>query len=579
MALAQTDSDLPIGLWIWEADEASPKRTVAIDRHKGTWRAVVNGEPVFAREADEVLRFALPSGETFSAALPRNGAPIEGLWIQPASRLGYGRMATPFRLAAEGRRKWGGGMLLQARPYRVFLEVFENEEGEAFAALRNPERNEYARFPRFRMEHQDKDTWLFKAGDETRTELRRGQDDTWLLTYDPLGQALPLRLAEGEAAEGYVPWSRSLGSAGYTPPALLDDGWEVIDAGDVGFDPDALSAMVAEIAASDPKAIRPRLIHSVLAARHGKLFLEEYFYSHDAEDRHDTRSLAKAFAPLLIGALRNDGVDIDAEVRPLPAVLAAAGEELGDPRKADVTLGHLMSFTSGLACNDNDETSPGNENTLWDQREEPDFWLYTARLPMVYEPGTRHAYCSASINLAGASIVSAGGKPIIELFDELIAKPLNFGPYHWNLAPNGAAYLGGGVYLRPRDILKIGVLYTEEGRWKEEQIIDPDWVRQSTSPQIAITPQTTGMSQEEFANNSFGGVQAYKWRLDEVLTAERSYLSYETSGNGGQLLVIVPELGLTVLFTGGNYFRGGIWGRWRDEIIGGHIIPALKEVR
>jgi hypothetical protein len=38
---------------------------------------------------------------------------------------------------------------------------------------------------------------------------------------------------------------------------------------------------------------------------------------------------------------------------------------------------------------------------------------------------------------------------------------------------------------------------------------------------------------------------------------------------------VVPELDLAVVMTGGNYGQGGIWTRWRDQIVGGAIIPAI----
>src|SRR5207253_2913505 len=53
-----------------------------------------------------------------------------------------------------------------------------------------------------------------------------------------------------------------------------------------------------------------------------------------------------------------------------------------DPRKATVTVAHLMTHTSGLACDDNDEASPGREETRQSQRGERDWWKYTPELAL-----------------------------------------------------------------------------------------------------------------------------------------------------------------------------------------------------
>lgn len=538
----------------------------------------MDGEPVSVAFSGGSVTLEAPGGQRFVGRLADDDSRIKGHWTQDSTRLGYSEMLTPTVLSALDEDRWGARVALQPRPFRVFLDVFADEDGDIVAAIRNPERNEIMRATRFQVEPDGERSWVLIAGSGNRQIRRslRAIDDGLRLDHSWFGEPLTLSRADAQNSVGYFPRDLATESVLYTPPAQLDDGWEVATAEDAGFDRAALDALVTELSTADPRSRRPRLIHALLVAHEGRLVVEEYFYGHDRETRHDTRSLGKVFAPVLVGALQQQSIAIDADVRPIPDVLAAAGEEIDEPGKADITLAHLMSFSSGLDCDVNDPDSIGSEDRMWEQQQEDDFWLYTARLSLLHEPGERYAYCSGSINLVGASLRAVGGRPIVDLFDELIAEPLAFGHYHWNLAPNGAAYLGGGPYMRPRDILKIGATFAADGAWNGEQIIDPDWVEESTTAVIDITPETTGMTPEDFGNSYFGGAAAYEWRIDEVRADGTTYESYEATGNGGQILLVVPELDLTVLFMGGNYRQGGIWGRWRNEIVGGHIVPAMR---
>ena len=196
---------------------------------------------------------------------------------------------------------------------------------------------------------------------------------------------------------------------------------------------------------------------------------------------------------------------------------------------------------------------------------------------MAHDPGKRYAYCSANINLVGGALTTATGTWLPELFEQKVAVPLQFGEWHWNLMPNDEGYLGGGAYLRPRDLLKVGQVYLDGGVWKGKRIVSAAWVKESTAPRIKISPETTGLSAEDFQNYYSEGEDALAWHHNGLRAGDRRYAAYAATGNGGQLLYVVPELELVAVFTGGNYMQGGIWSRWANELIGGYIVPGIKK--
>jgi CubicO group peptidase (beta-lactamase class C family) len=305
--------------------------------------------------------------------------------------------------------------------------------------------------------------------------------------------------------------------------------------------------------------------------------LEEYFFGHGRETPHDVRSAGKTFASVLLGAATMRGARISPETRVYDLFRPRGPFANPDPRKDRITLAHLLTHTAGLACDDNDPDSPGNEGTLWSQEGQPDWWRYTLDLPLAHDPGWRYAYCSANINLAGGALAVATGTWLPELFDREVARPLQFGRYHWNLAPNGEGYLGGGAFLRPRDLLKVGQAYLDGGVWRGRRIVDAAWIRRSTTPRVEINEETTGLSAESFGNFYGHGQDALAWHANPLSYRGRRYFAYAATGNGGQILLVVPELDLAVVFTGGNYRQGGVWGRWGPDIVGGEIIPAIRD--
>ena len=176
----------------------------------------------------------------------------------------------------------------------------------------------------------------------------------------------------------------------------------------------------------------------------------------------------------------------------------------------------------------------------------------------------------------GGALTRATGTWLPEYFDRTMARPLQFGRYYYNLMPNREGYLGGGVFMRPRDLLKVGQVYLDYGVWHGRRLVDSAWVVRSTSAHVEISEATTGLDSTRFADFYNKATDGYAWHLGQLRSGDRTYREYEASGNGGQLLMVVPELDLAVVFTAGNYMAGGIWQRFRDVLLANVIIPALQ---
>lgn len=574
-----TGADTLQGMWVSRTVFPSLSGELVVDRQGGVWRAHLGGEEAqFAAPNNGDVRFAFGDRGEFRGRLARNGA-IEGFWIRPRSGVPTAppqRFASPLTLRRAGAA-WRGEVVPLRDSFTLYLRIFRDEEGVLMGAFRNPEYNARGGASRLPVTREgDAVTFLIRADDtEVRHDAVLSDTDHMRIHWQDSDQDLVLARVPEAQAEDFFPRPPNAAAYAYRRPSDAGDGWRTARARDVGLDEAVLAAAVQRIASSDPTARPPTLMHSMLVARRGRLVLEEYFFGHDRDTVHDVRSAGKTFSSILMGAAMQDGVAISPETRVYELFAGAGPFANPDPRKAQITLSHLMTHSAGLACDDNNEDSPGNEGTVWTQSAP--FWRYTLDLPMAHEPGRIYAYCSANLNLVGGALTQATGEWLPAYFDRIIARPLQFGRYYWNISPDGEGYLGGGAYLRPRDLLKVGQMYLDGGVWRGRRIVPESWVALSTAPRVEISPATTGLSEEEFGNYYGRSHDGLAWHRSQFRVGERVVEGYNASGNGGQLLVVVPEYQLVVVFTGGNYSQGGVWTRWPDQIIGGAIIPAIRD--
>jgi CubicO group peptidase (beta-lactamase class C family) len=77
--------------------------------------------------------------------------------------------------------------------------------------------------------------------------------------------------------------------------------------------------------------------------------------------------------------------------------------------------------------------------------------------------------------------------------------------------------------------------------------------------------------------DSTQSADGYAWHRGLLKVGDRTYREYEANGNGGQFIMVVPELELVVVFTAGNYLGYGVWRHFRDTLLTEAIIPAITK--
>lgn len=339
----------------------------------------------------------------------------------------------------------------------------------------------------------------------------------------------------------------------YRPPADLNDG---IAVGDIARSD--LGIATADDIVRGILARNYRDVHSVLLYEKGKLVLEEYFYGYSAQRPHQLRSATKSVVSALTGIAVDRGALSGVNERVLPH-MSYSSYANPDPRKAAMTLGDFLSMRSGLDCNDHTSTSPGRETVI---DNKPDWVKATLDLPMIDAPGTKAYYCSGGVAVVGRLIEDVVHMPLPEYAQANLFGPLGISraDWTWNYNLTNADKEYSQIHLRPRDMLKLGILFLDGGRWHGRQVISESWVHVSLAEHSHVD------------NVSYG---YFWWRhmfTVKMPDGTQQVTIAAAQGNGGQKIYVAPQYHLVAVFTGGGYNAP-----WNPEnaIMAKIILPPL----
>jgi len=270
------------------------------------------------------------------------------------------------------------------------------------------------------------------------------------------------------------------------------------------------------------RARRLDQIHTLLISVRGDLLLAEAIRGGDVDRPANVKSVAKTVMAALAGAAIDRGAlqGVDQKVAPLLGGLVPSD---ADPRVGEITVEDLLTMRAGL------QRTSGPRYGEWVQSAN---WVrHALSREFVDEPGGRMLYSTGSYHLLSAVLTRASGRSTLALAREWLGEPLGIEIPPWTRDPQGIYMGGNNMALTPRAMVMFGEMYRRGGMGDKGRVLPESWIDASWTPRT-LSP---------FSGDRYG----YGWFLRSMAGRSARY----ARGYGGQLIYVVPDVGLTVAVT------------------------------
>ena len=280
-----------------------------------------------------------------------------------------------------------------------------------------------------------------------------------------------------------------------------------------------------------------KAVRAVLVTVDGETVLS-YYRNRRPTDYAHVYSVTKSVMSILVGIAIDEGrLQLN---QTLVELLPEYADRMTD-RVKSVTLRQLLTMTSG--------SYGGAEGGGFNIESQDPIGLILSD-SFVTEPGAKFVYTNIGVHLVGAILRRATGRPILDYAREKLFDPLDIDTrpawqgrsndlrtalskpgFAWVTDRDGTNLTCCGLKLTAPDMVKIGQLYLDEGRWQGRRLVSAEWVKQSTINQL--TNEQTGAE----------GPYGYLWWVGDI----QSHPYFAAFGSYGQHVVVVPDSRLIVV--------------------------------
>ena len=200
---------------------------------------------------------------------------------------------------------------------------------------------------------------------------------------------------------------------------------------------------------------------AVVVIKNGKIIGEKYADGYGKSSHGTSWSMAKSYYAALIGISLDRG-----EIKSLDESVSNYLDYFGDER-SKITIRDLLDMSSGL-----DFPSHEHEKMFF----QSDHLKYAKSVGVEKDAGVMFEYNNVNSMLLGDILFQVTGKKADILFEERILQPLSIKDYKLWKDENGNVMTYCCVDMSARDYSKIGLLFSRNGIWNDEEIVSKEFV-------------------------------------------------------------------------------------------------------
>ncbi|KPV95083.1 Beta-lactamase [Pseudoalteromonas sp. P1-9] len=278
---------------------------------------------------------------------------------------------------------------------------------------------------------------------------------------------------------------------------------------------------------------------SLLIAKNNKLVFESYHQRGRFGLAHGQASATKGYTSLIVGRAIQLGYLSMADLhKPLISFLKELDTSKLVAGADKITLHKALTMQGGLTI----------DRDKWKEIEKAPEQLEGQKLVQrilqesaaITEETQSYKYGNFNPMLVMTvidAVVPGGAQAFIKT--EILDK-LNISNYKWDTHISGLPQAGWMVRLTSRDMLKLGSIVVNNGKWQEEQFISPAYLSKATSNIIKPT--------EDWMPDEYR--YGYYWYSMPVVVEGKTYDLNVAWGGGGNRVIVVDELNLVIAITG-----------------------------